>query len=96
MNEMKRTRPACLVAVAAAACIGSPVSAQTAPAGDVRQVLPSMQVVRDPVTGRLRAPTHEEVAAQAASAQQRSVGGGHTGTALGEQRQIVFLTVAEI
>jgi hypothetical protein len=33
------------------------------------------------VTGRLRAPTHEEVAAQAASAQQRSVSGGEAARA---------------
>jgi hypothetical protein len=74
MYEMNKKRQACLAAVAAAACIGSPAWAQSASANEVRQVLPSMQVVRDPVTGRLRAPTHEEAAAAAtpAAAAQRS------------------------
>jgi hypothetical protein len=67
MYEMKKKRQRCLLAVAAVACLGSPAWAQSASAGEVRQVLPSLQVVRDSVTGRLRAPTHEEVAVQAAS-----------------------------
>jgi hypothetical protein len=66
MYEMKKNRQAFLAAVAAVACIGAPAWAQSTSAGEVRQVLPSLQVVRDSVTGRLRAPTHEEVAAQAA------------------------------
>ncbi len=83
MDEMKKkrqAREACLVAVAAVACIGSPAWAQTASAGEVRQVLPSLQVVRDSVTGRLRAPTHEEIAAQAAAApaQRSAAGAGNT------------------
>jgi hypothetical protein len=77
MYELNKKHQARLAAVAAAACIGSPAWAQTASAGEVRQVLPTLQVVRDSVTGRLRAPTHEEIAAQAASAsQQRSASGG--------------------
>jgi hypothetical protein len=67
MYEMNKKRQACLAAVATAACIGSPTWAQTPSAGEVKQVLPSLQVVRDSVTGRLRAPTHEEVAAMAAA-----------------------------
>ena len=86
MYEMNKKRQACLAAVAAAACIGSPAWAQTASAGEVRQVLPSLQVVRDSVTGRLRAPTHEEIAAQAAampkaSAQQGNASGVSGGSA---------------
>jgi hypothetical protein len=82
MYEVKSKRLACLVAVAAAACMGSPTWAQTAAPGEVRQVLPSLQVVRDPVTGRLRAPTHEEIAAEAAAAaQQRNAGGASGGNA---------------
>jgi hypothetical protein len=78
MYELKKKHPSLLAAVAAAACVSSPAWAQTAAAGEVRQVLPSLQVVRDSVTGRLRAPTHEEVAAQAAAAPaQRSAGGGN-------------------
>jgi hypothetical protein len=78
MYEMKKKRLSCLVAVAAAACMGSPAWAQSASAGEVRQVLPNLQVVRDAATGRLRAPTHEEIAAQAAAAPaQRNASGGN-------------------
>jgi hypothetical protein len=78
MYEMTKKRRLCLAAVVAAACIGSPAWAQSASAGEVRQVLPSLQVVRDSVTGRLRAPTHEEIAAQAAAAPaQRNASGGN-------------------
>jgi hypothetical protein len=97
MYEMNKKRQACLAAVAAAACIGSPAWAQSAPADEVRQVLPSLQVVRDSVTGRLRAPTHEEVAAQAASAQQqRNAGGGGTSMAsvLGASHPLVQRSAA--
>jgi hypothetical protein len=69
MFDLKTKHIACS-AVAAAAAWTAPVAwAQSAAAGEVRHVLPSMQVVRDPVTGRLRAPTHEEAAASAAQAQ---------------------------
>jgi hypothetical protein len=67
-----KTKHAVCVAAAAAALTAPATWAQTAAAGEVRQVLPSMQVVRDPVTGRLRAPTHEEAAAATAAAAQRS------------------------
>lgn len=50
MYEVKKKRQVCLAAVAAAACVGSPTWAQTASTGEVRQVLPSLQVVRDSVT----------------------------------------------
>jgi hypothetical protein len=82
MYELNKKHRAGLAAVAAVACIGLPASAQTASAGEVRQVLPSLQVVRDAATGRLRAPTHEEIAAQAAAAsQQRNASGAGGGNA---------------
>jgi hypothetical protein len=71
MFDVKTKHVVC-VAAAAAAFTAPATWAQTAAAGEVRQVLPSMQVVRDPVTGRLRAPTHEEAAAATAPAAQRS------------------------
>ena len=73
MFDVKTKHLVC-VAAAAAAFTAPATWAQTAAAGEVRQVLPSMQVVRDPVTGRLRAPTHEEAAAATApaAAAQRS------------------------
>lgn len=43
-----------------------------AASGEVRHVLPRLQVVKDAETGRLRAPTHEEAAALAAPQQQQA------------------------
>jgi hypothetical protein len=48
--------------------------------GEVRHVLPRLQVVKDAETGRLRAPTHEEAAALAAPQQQRSGAGSRAAT----------------
>jgi hypothetical protein len=81
MFDVKKKRLVCAAAAAAAAWTAPVAWAQTAAAGEVRQVLPSMQVVRDPVTGRLRAPTHEEVAAAATPAAAAQRGAASSSTA---------------
>lgn len=69
-----------LVSVATGALVVAPASrAQSAAAGEVRHVLPRLQVVRDSVSGKMRAPTHEEAAAQ--QQQQQTLRGGARGAA---------------
>lgn len=71
MNHLSRWRP-CLAAAAAAPLIGlAPAFAADEPAtaADPNAVAPlsAGRVVRDPATGQLRAPEHDEVAAKAAA-----------------------------
>jgi hypothetical protein len=69
MHYRSSRRFAWLAASAAAVFTAQGALAQTATeatptaTGEVRHVLPRLQVVKDGTTGRLRAPTHEEAAA---------------------------------
>jgi hypothetical protein len=75
MVRPKFLRSPGLLALAVTACISAAATAQTAdttadtpPAADgVRHVLPRLMVIKDPQTGRLRAPTAEEAAAMTAA-----------------------------
>ncbi len=84
-------RFAWLAAGAAAVFTAQGALAQTSTAqatpvasGEVRHLLPRLQVVKDAETGRLRAPTHEEAAALAwpqQPSQQQQAGASARGTA---------------
>jgi hypothetical protein len=73
MVPTKHLRLRGLMAFAATACVSVAASAQSAQSAPetsdgVRHVLPRLMVVKDPQTGRLRAPTAEEAAAMTGTA----------------------------
>jgi hypothetical protein len=91
MVSPKFLRPQPLLALAVTACVSVAASAQSstqpssaqpaeAPAADgVRHVLPRLMVIKDPQTGRLRAPTAEEAAAMTAAPAQSTAQSANQG-----------------